>query len=99
MHASDTLDRDALARLVDTFYEEVRRRADLGPVCYAAAHAWDAHKQLLTEYGGSVALGTGSYRGNPMAVNRARPDIRAGHFDPWLQLGRETTAELLAPAD
>ncbi|HLS83698.1 MAG TPA: group III truncated hemoglobin [Arenimonas sp.] len=99
MHASDTLDRDALARLVDTFYEKVRRDADLGPVFNAAVHDWDAHKQLLTEFWSSVALGTRSYRGNPMAVHRARPDIRAGHFDRWLQLWRETTAELLAPAD
>ncbi|HLU12692.1 MAG TPA: group III truncated hemoglobin [Arenimonas sp.] len=99
MQASGTLDRAALARLVDTFYEKVRRDPSLGPVFNDAVHDWDEHKQLLTEFWSSVALGTRSYRGNPMAAHRARPDIRSDHFDRWLQLWRETTAELLAPAD
>ena len=43
-----------------------------------------------------MALGTRSYRGNPMAKHRGHP-IHAGHFDEWLDLWRETADEVLEP--
>ena len=45
----------------------------------------------------SVALRTGSYRGNPMAAHRPHP-IHAAHFDHWLALWRDTAGEVLSPA-
>ena len=92
-----TLDEGSLAGLVDRFYDKVRADPALGPVFNAAVHDWPAHKQLLTSFWSSVALGTRSYRGNPMAVHRAQPGISAAHFTRWLQLWRETTAEMFAP--
>ena len=86
-----------IAELVDRFYDKVRRHPDLGPVFDAAVHDWDDHKRTLTAFWSSVALRTASYRGNPMAAHRAQP-IRAEHFEQWLSLWRETTAEVLAPA-
>lgn len=97
MHATDdsaSFDETAIARLVDHFYEKVRREPDIGPVFNAAVHDWNAHKQLLTSFWASVALRASSYRGNPMAVHRPHP-IRAEHFDRWLALWRETCAEEL----
>jgi hemoglobin len=44
-----------------------------------------------------VALRAGSYRGNPMGAHRPHP-IRIEHFDRWLALWRETTAEELDEA-
>lgn len=89
------LDKSALAGLVDRFYEKVRVDAELGPIFNAAVHDWDEHKQLLTSFWASVALGAGSYRGNPMGAHRAHP-IRVEHFDRWLQLWRETCCEELS---
>ena len=85
-----------IARLVDRFYDKVRLHPQLGPVFNGAVHDWDEHKQTLTAFWCAVALGTGGYRGNPMAAHRAQP-IDAAHFEEWLALWNETTAEVLAP--
>ncbi|HEY9143158.1 MAG TPA: group III truncated hemoglobin [Arenimonas sp.] len=97
MESAQTLDEGSLAGLVDRFYDKVRADPALGPVFNAAVHDWPTHKQLLTSFWSSVALGTRSYRGNPMAVHRAQPGISAAHFTRWLQLWRETTAEMFEP--
>ena len=99
MESKLPLDEAALAGLVDAFYDKVRRDPALGPVFNDAVHDWDEHKQRLTAFWSSVALGTRRYRGQPMAVHQARTDIRADHFTRWLALWRETTSERLAPAD
>jgi hemoglobin len=88
------LDRAALARLVDCFYDKVRVDPLIGPVFNAAVHDWTAHKALLTEFWASVVLRAATYRGNPLAMHKPHP-IRAEHFDRWLALWRETTRELL----
>jgi len=104
---NDTLERDAgaddglteqhLATLVDRFYEQVRADPQLGPVFDAAIDDWPEHKRMLTAFWSSVALGTRSYRGNPMAAHRPHP-IRLEHFDRWLSLWRSTAREVL-PAE
>lgn len=94
--AAAELTPQQIAALVDRFYAKVRRHPALGPVFAAAVHDWDAHQRTLTAFWSTVALKAASYRGNPMAAHRAQP-IRAEHFDDWLALWRETTAEVLAP--
>lgn len=89
--------RDDLARLVDRFYDTVRADALLGPVFNAAIDDWDAHKATLVDFWSSVILGTGGYRGNPMAAHRPHPIVDA-HFGHWLALWHQTTSELLPPA-
>ncbi|MFC5437051.1 group III truncated hemoglobin [Rhodanobacter umsongensis] len=98
MNPPSPLDEAALARLVDRFYERVRRDARIGPIFNAAVHDWDEHKRLLTSFWASVALRAGSYRGNPMAAHRPHP-IQAEHFDHWLALWRETCTEELDEAN
>lgn len=93
-----SLDTAALVRLVDRFYDKVRRDPQLGPVFEAAVHDWDEHLRRLVSFWASVALRAGSYRGNPMAVHRALGGIGPGHFETWLRLWRETARELLEPA-
>lgn len=83
-----------IAVLVDRFYEKVRRDPDLGAVFNPAVHDWDQHKTTLVSFWSSVALRTGRYRGNPMAMHRPHPISRA-HFDRWLALWRETAFEVL----
>jgi len=96
MHPTTELRETDIARLVDRFYDKVRQHPQLGPVFDAAVHDWDDHKQTLTAFWSAVALGTGGYRGNPMAAHRAQP-IHADHFGQWLDLWSETTAQTLAP--
>ena len=94
-----TLDETRIAALVDRFYDKVRADPSIGPIFNAAVHDWAEHKELLTRFWCSVALGAHSYRGNPMAVHRGQPAIRAVHFARWLELWRETTAEVLDADD
>jgi hemoglobin len=93
--ASDvTFDEAHVAVLVDRFYDKVRADPMLGPVFNAIVDDWDEHKRLLTSFWATVALRTGSYRGNPMAKHRPLP-IGRQHFERWLALWRETTVEVL----
>jgi hemoglobin len=89
-----TLTEEAIARLVDRFYDKVTADSVLGPVFNPVVHDWPAHKRLLTSFWCSVALRAASYRGNPMAVHRQLP-IRAEHFDRWLALWSATCAQEL----
>lgn len=98
MNPRSPMDETAIARLVDRFYEKVRRDDQIGPIFNAAVHDWDEHKRLLTSFWASVALRAGTYRGNPMGAHRPHP-IHAEHFDRWLALWRETCAEELDDAD
>lgn len=89
-------DAEAIARLVDRFYDRVQVEPLIGPVFRAVVHDWDAHKRLLTSFWCSVALHAGSYRGNPMAAHRPLP-IDNRHFDRWLALWQDTAQSLLPP--
>ncbi|GAB2508179.1 group III truncated hemoglobin [Pseudoxanthomonas sangjuensis] len=93
--ASPALSREDIVRLVDAFYDKVRRDAVLGPVFNPVVHDWPAHKARLVQFWTSVALGTREYRGNPMAVHRPLP-IDDSHFGRWLGLWRGTLTEVLA---
>ncbi|MCE7033552.1 group III truncated hemoglobin [Lysobacter sp. GX 14042] len=95
---STTLTPDQIATLVDRFYDRIQVHPTLGPVFNAAVDDWPEHKRLLTSFWASVALGAGSYRGNPMAKHRGHP-IEYGHFDEWLELWLQTCHELLSPED
>jgi len=94
MNPPTPFDETAIATLVDHFYEKVRRDPRIGPIFNAAVDDWDEHKRLLASFWASVALGAGSYRGNPMAAHRPHP-IRAEHFEHWLALWQETCLEEL----
>ena len=91
------LNESTIAILVDRFYDSVRADPSIGPVFNAAVDDWSEHKQRLSSFWCSVALGTGTYRGFPMAVHRPHP-IKATHFDQWLALWRLACAELLEDA-
>jgi hemoglobin len=88
------LTQNTIAILVDRFYEAVRANTEIGPVFNAAVENWSEHKQLLSSFWCSVALGTGTYRGFPMAVHRQHP-LKATHFDQWLTLWRTTCTDVL----
>ena len=93
---STTLDADDIVRLVDRFYTRVQADPVLGPIFNPAVDDWDEHKRLLVSFWSSIALGTRSYRGNPMAKHRPHP-IREEHFAHWLALWREVAEAELPP--
>jgi hemoglobin len=91
------LDTADIVRLVDRFYDRVQADRILGPIFNPAVHDWPEHKRTLVSFWSSIALGTRSYRGNPMAMHRPHP-IREEHFAHWLALWREV-AEAELPAE
>jgi hemoglobin len=90
-------ERGDIVRLVDAFYDKVRRDGVLGPVFDPVVRDWDEHKATLVRFWSSVALGVREYRGNPMAAHRPLP-IDDAHFGRWLGLWRATAREVLTPA-
>lgn len=88
----------ALRRVVDLFYSRVRQDPMLGPVFNDAVGDWPEHLDKLGDFWSSVMLTTGKYKGNPLAahlrhLDRITPDM----FARWLELWRDTSAELLPP--
>ena len=91
-------DADAIARLVDAFYDKVRVDPVIGPIFNEAVHDWAEHKRLLTSFWCSVVLKAQTYRGNPMQAHRPWP-IEVRHFEHWLDLWGRTAGELLPEAE
>ncbi|MBN8912866.1 MAG: group III truncated hemoglobin [Rhizobiales bacterium] len=85
-----------IRRLVETFYAEVRRDPLLGPVFDARVEDWPEHLDKLSAFWSSVVLMTGRYKGRPMPVHIAIPEISRMHFERWLALFR-ATAKTVCP--
>lgn len=85
---------DHIRNLVDTFYDRIQLHPLLGPVFNAIVTDWDEHRQRLTSFWCSVALGARSYHGNPLAMHQPLP-IDREHFRQWLALWQETTQDVL----
>jgi len=90
------LDAADIVRLVDRFYDRVQVDPVLGPVFNPVVEDWDDHKRTLVAFWSSIALGTKTYRGNPMSAHRPHP-IREEHFAHWLALWREVAEAELPP--
>ena len=94
-----TIDEAALARLIPLFYARVCADAELGPLFNDAVGDWPEHLETLTAFWSSVMLGSGRYKGNPMAAHlQHRPRITPALFRRWLALWAETTAAAMTPA-
>lgn len=88
------IDEPMIRDLVHAFYAKVRLDPLLGPIFNARVADWDEHLAKLCEFWSSVTLLTGRYKGQPMLVHAALPDIAGPHFGRWLELFRETASEI-----
>jgi truncated hemoglobin YjbI/tellurite resistance-related uncharacterized protein len=99
---SDTmegLDHRKIDQLVRRFYDRVRVDKELAPV-FSVVGDWNEHLVRLSEFWTSVALMTGQYKGNPLAMHLVHADLfKPEMFDRWLVLWKETTDELLCPQE
>jgi hemoglobin len=85
-----------IADLVDTFYGRVRQDPLLAPVL-ARVENWDDHLVKLRAFWSSVVLMSGRYHGQPMQAHFSL-SIEPRHFDRWLALFEQTTADVCPPA-
>lgn len=88
---------EMIGEVVDTFYARVRRDEVLGPIFNRVVDDWPEHLAKLKDFWSSVLLMTGRFKGQPMAVHAAIPDIGRAHFERWLSLFGETVTELCPP--
>ncbi|HEX6772325.1 MAG TPA: group III truncated hemoglobin [Acidobacteriaceae bacterium] len=95
--AREGITEDSITVLVDTFYSRVRQDETLGPVFErVVGDGWEPHLAKMRAFWSSLTLASGQYKGNPMMAHlMLMPRIGAEHFERWLTLWRETTAELL----
>lgn len=98
MASKAELTEDELARLVERFYARVRADALIGPVFNRAIGDWPHHLDKLTHFWSSVMLGSGYYKGNPVAAHLKHIDaITPEMFERWLALWHETAADVITP--
>lgn len=84
-----------IAALVDAFYAKVCRDEMLGPIFEGAIGGqWDAHLATMRTFWSTIMLGSATYKGNPLAAHMRLPDLSPLHFERWLDLWRETSAEV-----
>ncbi len=67
----------------------------MGPVFDRAigADSWPAHLDKTYGFWSSVMLTTGRYKGNPLSVHAAVPDIDEAMFERWLASFGKTVGE------
>lgn len=92
----DDITEASLAALIHGFYGRAREDELLGPVFGAAVSDWAAHEDHLVAFWSSVMLGSGRFRGSPMAAH-ARQPISREMFPRWLALWAETVDSLFEP--
>ena len=96
--AAAGVDEAMIRRVVDAFYARVQADPLLAPVfARIAAEDWDAHLGKLCDFWSSVMLMTGRFKGRPMQVHAAMPEIAPAHFQRWLALFGETV-DAVCPA-
>ncbi len=80
-----------VTELVSTFYVKVRHDAVLGPIFEAHVADWSVHMPKMIAFWSAALMGSKNYRGNPMVVHRALPDLTQSMFERWLGLFQDTT--------
>lgn len=95
--ATDFINEEQIAVLVDTFYARVRQDETLGPVFVrVVGDAWEPHLEKMRAFWSSLTLASGRYKGNPVMTHlMLAPRVGTEHFERWLALWRQTAAELL----
>lgn len=88
---------EMISSLVHAFYGKARQDPALGPIFNAAVHDWDAHLSKLCDFWSSVMLMSGRFHGAPMPAHARLPGLEGAHFGRWLELWRETAAEVCPP--
>lgn len=95
--ASTIASLDDIRSLVHAFYARVRQDPLLGPVFEAHVHDWDEHLQTLVGFWSWLVLRQEGFSGAPMPRHARLPRLSWAHFERWLALWRQTTAELQQP--
>lgn len=85
---------DDIKKLVDIFYDKVRRDELIGPIFEdKIKDNWQAHLSIMYRFWGTVLLGERSYFGSPF-LKHANLPVEGPHFERWLSYFYVTLDEL-----
>lgn len=89
------LNKESIAILVHTFYDDVRADAVLAPVFNAAiGDHWETHLGRMVDFWCTTMLKTQQFQGNVFGKHMALSGVEPEHFRRWLQLFEATAARL-----
>jgi len=97
MHnTKEILSLDDIKKLVDAFYEKVRKDGLIGPIFDERIHnRWPQHLQKMYTFWQTVLLGEHTYFGSPFPPHANLP-VSHQHFEKWMELFIQTVDELFA---
>ena len=84
-----------ISKLVERFYEGIRKHELLGPIFAERIADWGPHLARMKDFWGSIAIESGRFSGNPMAKHIAIPELTPAHFVAWLTLWDETVSDVV----
>ena len=85
---------DDIKKLVDTFYEKVRRDELIGPIFNERIQdRWPQHLEKMYTFWQTVLLGEHTYFGSPFPPHANLP-VSHQHFERWMELFTKTIDEL-----
>jgi hemoglobin len=83
-----------IKKLVDTFYEKVRKDELIGPIFNERIqNRWTQHLEKMYTFWQTVLLGEHTYFGTPFPPHAGLP-ISYIHFEKWMELFVQTVDEL-----
>ncbi|UDL92713.1 group III truncated hemoglobin [Mesorhizobium sp. PAMC28654] len=99
MPLSSVLDETMIRRVVQGFYEEIRRDHLLGPIFNAAIppEAWPRHLAKMCDFWSATLLRTSRYEGRPLPPHLTISGLGEAHFRRWLALFRATVKRVCPP--
>ncbi|MCH6255795.1 group III truncated hemoglobin [Puniceicoccaceae bacterium K14] len=92
---TDIEGRAGVERMVDSFYEKIRKDSLLGPLFDSIVSDWSAHLPTMYSFWESMLFRKGTYQGNPFAKHVELP-LQREHFAQWLVLFEATLDELFS---
>jgi hemoglobin len=87
-----------IKKLVDTFYEKVRKDDLIGPIFNKKIQdRWPQHLEKMYTFWQTVLLGEHTYFGSPFPPHANLP-VSHQHFEKWMELFKQTLDELFTGA-
>lgn len=97
------INADSIAKLMDIFYNKVRKNQQLGPIFNGKIgtddKSWNAHKQKIGGFWRANLLGEQTYNGYPLKAHLELDPFPREFFDTWLALFEESLREVYDNAD
>ena len=93
-NTKEIISLDDIKKLVDTFYEKVRKDELIGPIFNERIqHRWPHHLEKMYNFWQTVLLGDHTYFGSPFPPHANLP-VSHQHFEKWMELFKQTVDEL-----